>query len=69
MITTQTAFVTGGASGIGLAVVRRLLEDGFAVMAADRDATGLAAIGSHDRLTTTVLDVRDRAATRAALDA
>ncbi|MFK5584588.1 MULTISPECIES: 3-hydroxybutyrate dehydrogenase [unclassified Serinicoccus] len=34
---TRTAMVTGGASGIGAAVVRRLATDGFTVVVADRD--------------------------------
>ncbi len=36
------AVVTGGASGIGQAVARRLLREGAAVIAADRDEAGLA---------------------------
>ena len=39
----RRAVVTGGASGIGLAVVRRFLEDGTSVMAVDRNEPGLAA--------------------------
>ena len=31
------AIVTGGAAGIGLGIVRRLLDDGYDVVAADRD--------------------------------
>jgi NAD(P)-dependent dehydrogenase (short-subunit alcohol dehydrogenase family) len=38
----RRAVVTGGASGIGLAVVRRLLQDGTAVVAVDRNQEGLA---------------------------
>jgi NAD(P)-dependent dehydrogenase (short-subunit alcohol dehydrogenase family) len=34
----RVALVTGGASGIGLGIVRRLAADGMAVVAADRDA-------------------------------
>lgn len=64
-----TAFVTGGASGIGRATVLRLLEDGFRVVAADRDEAGLAALPAHDRLSTARLDVCDRAATARAMDA
>ena len=33
----RTAIVTGGAAGIGLGIVRRLLDDGMNVLAADRD--------------------------------
>jgi NADP-dependent 3-hydroxy acid dehydrogenase YdfG len=38
----QSAVVTGGASGIGLAVVERLLEDGWPVAVIDADAAALA---------------------------
>lgn len=48
----RTAVVTGGAAGIGKAISRRLLEDGFRVIIADRDlplakdaATSLGALG------------------------
>jgi NAD(P)-dependent dehydrogenase (short-subunit alcohol dehydrogenase family) len=40
----RRAVVTGGASGIGLAVVRRLLQDGTAVIAVDRNEDGLATV-------------------------
>lgn len=38
----QSAVVTGGASGIGLAVVRRLLEDGWPVAVLDASPDGLS---------------------------
>jgi 3-oxoacyl-[acyl-carrier protein] reductase len=68
----QVAVVTGGASGIGLATVERLAEDGFAVAAIDRDEAALAqakqrlagrAVTWHDA------DVTDRAAIKAIVDA
>ncbi len=39
----KTAFVTGGASGIGLEIGRHLIELGANIMLADRDFEGLAA--------------------------
>jgi glucose 1-dehydrogenase len=43
----RTAIVTGGANGIGLAIVRRLVADGARVMIADIDeAAGAAAVES-----------------------
>ena len=36
--TSGTALVTGGASGMGLAIVERLARDGFRVVMADRNA-------------------------------
>jgi 3-oxoacyl-[acyl-carrier protein] reductase len=68
------AFVTGGAQGIGLAIVERLAADGFRVIALDRNrekldeeinrlrAAGCDAVG-------TSVDVCDRAAIAKCLDA
>jgi NAD(P)-dependent dehydrogenase (short-subunit alcohol dehydrogenase family) len=42
--TGKRAVVTGAASGIGQAVVRRLLREGVAVIAVDRDAAGLETV-------------------------
>lgn len=42
-MTSRTAIVTGGASGIGLAIAKRLKADGFDVVIADRDATAAQA--------------------------
>ncbi len=39
----RVALVTGAASGIGLATVRRFVEEGATVLLADRDAAGLEA--------------------------
>ena len=42
----RVALVTGAASGIGLATVRRLLEAGWKVAALDRDEKALAGLGA-----------------------
>jgi len=63
----RVAFITGGASGIGLGIARALIAEGMKVAVADlrRDALrgavqSLAAEGSH--ALAVELDVRDRAA-------
>jgi NAD(P)-dependent dehydrogenase (short-subunit alcohol dehydrogenase family) len=57
----RVAFVTGGAQGIGRAIVERFLEQGALVALADVDATAaaetLAAIGDNDRLISLTCDV------------
>jgi len=74
METKQTAFVTGGASGIGRATVLRLAEDGFRVVAIDRNAQAIAQV--VDEVTRAgleavgrIADVCDRNAITALLDA
>lgn len=69
----QVAVVTGGASGIGLATVERLAEDGFAVAAIDRDAAALAQAkqrlsGRALPVTWHAADVTDRTAVKAVVD-
>jgi NAD(P)-dependent dehydrogenase (short-subunit alcohol dehydrogenase family) len=62
------AIVTGGASGIGLSTVRRLIAEGAHVLAVDRDSATLGALadGMHaGRLVTMVADVSDEAQTKA----
>lgn len=66
MSTQPTAFVTGGASGIGLAIAERLAADGVAVALADR--SGDAAAEAAERITgaggtaiAITVDVSDRA--------
>ncbi|HEY6452285.1 MAG TPA: SDR family NAD(P)-dependent oxidoreductase [Steroidobacteraceae bacterium] len=69
----KTAFVTGGASGIGLGIAKALLGAGMRVVIADvrddhlRDAQ--AELGSPQRTLTLKLDVTDRAAFARAADA
>ncbi|MBM7519620.1 SDR family NAD(P)-dependent oxidoreductase [Nocardioides nitrophenolicus] len=65
--------VTGAASGIGQATVVRLVAEGAAVFAVDRDAAGLAdtvatSVGPG-RVSTAVVDVTDEAAVVAAVGA
>ena len=43
----KVALVTGGASGIGLAVARRFLAEGAQVVIGDRDQAALDAVGSE----------------------
>lgn len=40
----RAAIVTGGAAGIGLGIVKRLLDDGMNVLAADRDPKACGAV-------------------------
>jgi 3-oxoacyl-[acyl-carrier protein] reductase len=67
-----TAVVTGAARGIGRAIVERLAEDGFHVVALDRldavqeRANVLRAAGA--RIDAEVVDIRDRAAIAAIME-
>jgi NAD(P)-dependent dehydrogenase (short-subunit alcohol dehydrogenase family) len=69
----KTAFVTGGASGIGLGIAKALLGAGMNVVIADiredhlADAT--AELGASERVLALKLDVTDRAAYARAADA
>ena len=70
----EIAFVTGGAQGIGLAIVRRLAEDGFHVVAMDRNGPRLEAAAAELRgdgldVVAAACDVCDRAAVAAILGA
>ncbi|WP_371530129.1 SDR family oxidoreductase [Streptomyces sp. NBC_01283] len=64
----RTVLVTGGSSGVGLATVRALLDEGACVATCGRDAERLgkaaASLGGGDRLLTGVCDVRDADAVR-----
>jgi len=63
----RAAIVTGGASGIGLATVERLIAAGWRVGALDRDAAALAKLATAhgDTVRTATLDVTDESATDA----
>jgi NAD(P)-dependent dehydrogenase (short-subunit alcohol dehydrogenase family) len=69
----KTAFVTGGASGIGLGIAKALLGAGMNVVIADiRDdhlAAATAELGHSSRVLALKLDVTDRAAYARAADA
>ncbi len=69
----KTAFITGGASGIGLGIAKALLGAGMNVVIADiRDdhlASAAEELGEGDRVLALKLDVTDRAAYTAAADA
>ena len=69
--TTRTAIVTGGAQGIGRAIVARLARDGMQVVIADRNedaaeqtAAGIAGAGK-DCVTALGVDVSDRGSVEA----
>ncbi|MEQ1940232.1 SDR family NAD(P)-dependent oxidoreductase [Mesorhizobium sp. CN5-321] len=69
----RTAIVTGGAQGIGLAVVERMLESGASVSIWDRDKTVLNAcadkIGQPDRVQCLTADIGVLASVEAAAKA
>ncbi|MEX2548723.1 MAG: bifunctional rhamnulose-1-phosphate aldolase/short-chain dehydrogenase, partial [Nitriliruptoraceae bacterium] len=68
----RVALVTGGASGIGRAIARRLRAEGAVVAIADLDPTAAQAVadelGSRDHALAIQADVCDDAAVRAAID-
>jgi 3-hydroxybutyrate dehydrogenase len=58
----RSALITGGASGIGAAIARRLAELGAAVQIADRDLAGAQALAAETRGEAWQLDLSDPAA-------
>lgn len=63
--------VTGAASGIGRAIVLGLRQDGWPVLAIDRDGAGLEGLAQEDQtggLSTRCLDLTDAAAVQEMLD-
>lgn len=66
----KTAFVTGGAKGIGLGIAKALSARGANVMLADLDADGLSAAAKTlgDRADTVLCDVADPSAVTAAAE-
>ena len=72
-LTGRVAFVTGGASGIGLAIATRLHELGAAVAIADLDVDAArreeAALADRDRVVALPADVTDNDSVEAALRA
>lgn len=62
----KTALITGGAKGIGLAISRELISDGWNVVITGRDATAIASAvaglaSGPGKAVGKVMDVRDRA--------
>lgn len=71
MASRPVAVVTGAGGGIGRAITRRLVSDGFHVVAIDmaRQSAEAAVAELGERATATVLDLRDGDAVKAAVAA
>src|SRR4051812_23361014 len=65
----RTAFVTGGASGIGAATVRRLAAEGARVVAGDLDEAKARDLADAVGAEAVALDVTDRGSVDAAFAA
>ena len=69
---TRRAFITGGASGFGAALARRMVTEGWTVGLLDRDSAALDLLANelgHANVTIFEADVRDEQAVDRALDA
>ncbi len=68
----KVAVVTGAARGIGLAIARRFLDDGYRVALLDIDAqtltTAAGRLGQQDRVLALACDVADPAQVKASVD-
>jgi 2-hydroxycyclohexanecarboxyl-CoA dehydrogenase len=65
----RRAFVTGGAQGIGAAIVRRLAADGADVVIADLDEQAARTLAAETGARAVVLDVADAHAARSTVEA
>jgi NAD(P)-dependent dehydrogenase (short-subunit alcohol dehydrogenase family) len=63
-VSNRTAFITGGANGIGLGIARAFAKNGTKIAIADLDETALARakaeLSAITKVEAVVLDVRDR---------
>lgn len=59
---TRRALITGGGSGIGAAVARRLAADGMSIVVADRDGEAAERVAAEVGGSTWVVDLSDTAA-------
>jgi 2-hydroxycyclohexanecarboxyl-CoA dehydrogenase len=64
----RSALVTGGASGIGEAIVRRLMAEGASVAIGDVDADGAERVAADTGADPVTLDVTDPDSARAAVE-
>ncbi|MDA9854231.1 SDR family NAD(P)-dependent oxidoreductase, partial [Aquiluna sp.] len=64
---TQVGFITGGASGFGLELSKKLIGRGWIIYAADKDSKAVALTREFGAVPVT-LDVTDAKKTKAAID-